>query len=373
MDRKLFGGIDPGQYGGIGILDQAGQFVEAHRWDLKRPADLFSILLKGDYALHNVLFGLLFCVIIGLVSITIPYFFKTQFIDTNTTHIGRHTISIFNKRIIFLGGGYWGKIFSSQLIRHSCYMNGIIKSRFIENIYNNQKSFNGFNFLSYIFFKTGRGEICRNRMLNRCFIGKEISSDVRLRRETHISAFCFLTYVSNFFGNIHMGIKIHKDYFNSKFNICGWSCTDVLKLKTNMNTNPPATHKGNWSYPDNPCIYNFYPGSLSGSQCFISNFRTFFSCVGSFLRNVNRFFHVPGMFLRSFIQRISKQSDYYGSQSHNYITININPFNDTMNSLFSIKQKRHEKRERYFRSRTIIFLLGLILIYLMWRQGRRTK
>ena len=43
MDR-LFAGIDPGQTGGIGIVDSSGQFVAAHRWNRKDPRTLYNIL-----------------------------------------------------------------------------------------------------------------------------------------------------------------------------------------------------------------------------------------------------------------------------------------------------------------------------------------
>jgi hypothetical protein len=37
-------GIDPGQVGGIGILDRAGGCVAAHRWNKREPVKLFNIL-----------------------------------------------------------------------------------------------------------------------------------------------------------------------------------------------------------------------------------------------------------------------------------------------------------------------------------------
>jgi len=43
-------GIDPGQTGGIGILDSAGQFVAAHRWNLKNPIYIYEnilLMMKG--------------------------------------------------------------------------------------------------------------------------------------------------------------------------------------------------------------------------------------------------------------------------------------------------------------------------------------
>jgi hypothetical protein len=42
--KKLFAGIDPGQYGGLGIVDQDGQFVAAYRWDIREPRRLYQIL-----------------------------------------------------------------------------------------------------------------------------------------------------------------------------------------------------------------------------------------------------------------------------------------------------------------------------------------
>ena len=41
---RCFAGIDPGQTGGIGIVDQAGKFVSAHRWDKKNPRNLFAYI-----------------------------------------------------------------------------------------------------------------------------------------------------------------------------------------------------------------------------------------------------------------------------------------------------------------------------------------
>jgi hypothetical protein len=39
-------GIDPGASGGIGIINNRGQYVAAHRWNAKRPALLYNILLS---------------------------------------------------------------------------------------------------------------------------------------------------------------------------------------------------------------------------------------------------------------------------------------------------------------------------------------
>jgi hypothetical protein len=43
---NYFCGIDPGQTGGIGILDGAGKFVAAHRWNLKSPIYLYENVLS---------------------------------------------------------------------------------------------------------------------------------------------------------------------------------------------------------------------------------------------------------------------------------------------------------------------------------------
>jgi hypothetical protein len=44
INRKLFVGIDPGQTGGMGIIDEKGQFVAAYRWDKRNPRRLYQIL-----------------------------------------------------------------------------------------------------------------------------------------------------------------------------------------------------------------------------------------------------------------------------------------------------------------------------------------
>ena len=47
---NYFIGIDPGQTGGIGILDSAGKFVTAHRWNLKEPIYIYDnilLMMKG--------------------------------------------------------------------------------------------------------------------------------------------------------------------------------------------------------------------------------------------------------------------------------------------------------------------------------------
>jgi hypothetical protein len=48
-------GIDPGASGGIGIIDSRGQFVAAHRWQAKRPALLYEILLSIRGEIFNKL------------------------------------------------------------------------------------------------------------------------------------------------------------------------------------------------------------------------------------------------------------------------------------------------------------------------------
>jgi hypothetical protein len=47
MIINYFIGIDPGQTGGVGIIDSAGKFVAAHRWNLKNPIYIYdNILLR---------------------------------------------------------------------------------------------------------------------------------------------------------------------------------------------------------------------------------------------------------------------------------------------------------------------------------------
>ena len=41
---RYFAGIDPGQTGGIGILNEQGKFVTAHRWDKRDPKRLYETL-----------------------------------------------------------------------------------------------------------------------------------------------------------------------------------------------------------------------------------------------------------------------------------------------------------------------------------------
>jgi len=50
MKLNYFVGIDPGQTGGIGILDGAGKFIAAHRWNLKEPIYIYDnilMMMKG--------------------------------------------------------------------------------------------------------------------------------------------------------------------------------------------------------------------------------------------------------------------------------------------------------------------------------------
>ena len=49
-DMKLYVGIDPGKTGGIGVIDERGQFVAAHRWNTRQPRRLyeFILLIKDD-------------------------------------------------------------------------------------------------------------------------------------------------------------------------------------------------------------------------------------------------------------------------------------------------------------------------------------
>ena len=41
---RYFSGIDPGQTGGIGIINDQGGFVAAHRWDKRDPKRLYELL-----------------------------------------------------------------------------------------------------------------------------------------------------------------------------------------------------------------------------------------------------------------------------------------------------------------------------------------
>lgn len=46
MNKSVyFAGIDPGKTGGLGIIDAAGRYVAAHRWNEKEPVKLYNILL----------------------------------------------------------------------------------------------------------------------------------------------------------------------------------------------------------------------------------------------------------------------------------------------------------------------------------------
>lgn len=40
----MFCGIDPGSTGGVGIIDAAGHFIAAHRWNSRQPENLFNLL-----------------------------------------------------------------------------------------------------------------------------------------------------------------------------------------------------------------------------------------------------------------------------------------------------------------------------------------
>ncbi len=44
-EKRLFLGIDPGQTGGLGIIDQAGRFYVACRWDKKFPINIYNRLV----------------------------------------------------------------------------------------------------------------------------------------------------------------------------------------------------------------------------------------------------------------------------------------------------------------------------------------
>jgi hypothetical protein len=43
-EKRLFLGIDPGQTGGLGIVDAAGRFYAAHRWNKTDPRHIYNIL-----------------------------------------------------------------------------------------------------------------------------------------------------------------------------------------------------------------------------------------------------------------------------------------------------------------------------------------
>jgi hypothetical protein len=47
---NFYAGIDPGATGGLAVIDRAGRYVAAHRWQTKDPAKLFTLLqaLKGQ-------------------------------------------------------------------------------------------------------------------------------------------------------------------------------------------------------------------------------------------------------------------------------------------------------------------------------------
>src|SRR5208337_4458586 len=41
---KLYAGIDPGQTGGLGIIDQDGHYFSSRRWDRRDPRQLYILL-----------------------------------------------------------------------------------------------------------------------------------------------------------------------------------------------------------------------------------------------------------------------------------------------------------------------------------------
>jgi hypothetical protein len=47
---NYYAGIDPGATGGLAVIDRAGRYVAAHRWQAKDPAKLFTLLqsLRGQ-------------------------------------------------------------------------------------------------------------------------------------------------------------------------------------------------------------------------------------------------------------------------------------------------------------------------------------
>lgn len=52
----FFVGIDPGLTGGIGIIDRAGGFIAAHRWNKKAPARLFDLILSIRGEIDNYIY-----------------------------------------------------------------------------------------------------------------------------------------------------------------------------------------------------------------------------------------------------------------------------------------------------------------------------
>ena len=54
MEKTFFAGIDPGQTGGIGIIDAQGRYIEAHRWSKREPRDIYNILYKYNNRLVMV-------------------------------------------------------------------------------------------------------------------------------------------------------------------------------------------------------------------------------------------------------------------------------------------------------------------------------
>lgn len=51
---RYFAGIDPGQTGGLGIVDNSGQFVGAWRWDKKEPRNIYNILREYRENIENI-------------------------------------------------------------------------------------------------------------------------------------------------------------------------------------------------------------------------------------------------------------------------------------------------------------------------------
>jgi len=49
--EPLFAGIDPGQTGGLGIIDHQGKYLTAVRWNAADPRRLYNILLENKYIL----------------------------------------------------------------------------------------------------------------------------------------------------------------------------------------------------------------------------------------------------------------------------------------------------------------------------------
>ena len=54
-ESTLYGGIDPGQTGGLGLIDHQGKYLGAWRWDKKDPASLYRTLFLHQSRLKLVL------------------------------------------------------------------------------------------------------------------------------------------------------------------------------------------------------------------------------------------------------------------------------------------------------------------------------